>query len=272
MNSNVSDFCLFVPDEIILIIMGFLLEGSIGWEYKDGHGSIESQRAAGVCKQVVNFGLTCKRFYEITHDRLFWKQAAVPSGFALREGLVTPVFIRSLRHARLLFQPQTLYQVWRPGEPNRIILFDGETQTHDVIFCKHVIPPTAAGEIEPTRGFYLDRATKEHASFPGRCYSIFYSVYISIREHGPFRKMNCYTKQSFYTKFLRDLRVSSTQRDNLLKKLRLGKKAIFAIGPDLWFTIKRMDVLQKPRGTIPPKPRAFNRKPPRKWNENDRLV
>ena len=253
--NETGDFQFHLADEIILIIMGFLVAEPILWQHKDGHGSVESQRAAGICKQVGNFGQTCRRFRRIAQDLLLWKHAKVLSGFTQPEtktigsGVLfdpeAPIPVRSLSHAMLLFQPQTLYRVWRPSVNHQITVFDGETQTGDVLFCKHIIPPTAAEGKEPTCEFYQTRASYEHAYFPGRCYSIFYSVYASVNQSGPFHHMNCYSKEKFYTQFMAGLRVDATTRDTLLRQLRLGTPAIFAVAPDLWFTIKRVDLLQR---------------------------
>ena len=252
LSNETGDFVTYVPDEIILIIMGFLVTEPVLWRHRDGHGSVESQRAAGVCKQVGNIGQTCRRFHRIAQDLLFWKHAKILSGFTRPETKTigsdvlfdpeAPVPVRSLSHARLLFQPQTLYRVWRPGVAHQITVFDGETQNGDVLFCKHVIPPTAAEGKEPTREFYQTRASYEHAYFPGRCYFLFYSVYASVTQSGPFHHMNCYSKEKFYTKFVAGLRVDT---DTLLRQLRLGMDAVFVAAPDLWYTVKRVDLLQK---------------------------
>jgi len=257
-SNETGDFEAHLPDEIILIIMGFLIQEPISWKYRDGRGSPETQRAAGICQQIGNFAQTCRRFYRIAQDLLFWKHASVFSGYTapvsrkMGKHIVfdpeAPVPVRSWAHARLLFQPQTLYRVWRPSLKHRITVFDGETQNGDVLFCKHVIPPTAAQENEPTREFYQTRASYEHSYFPGRCYSIFYSVYAGTNASGPFHHMSCFSKEKFHTKFVAKLRVDTATRDTLLRKLRLGMDAVFAVVPDLWFTVKRMDLLQKPRG------------------------
>lgn len=248
-----GDFPLYLPDEIILIIMEFLIQEPITWKYIDGHGSAETQRAGQICKQIGNFAQTCRRFHRISKDLVFWKHANIPSGYIRPMSIGCGVLydpedlirVRSWDHVRLFFQPQTLFRVWRSGVKHLITVFDGETQKGDILFCKHVIPPTATEGKEPTREFYQTRASYEHSYFPGRCYSIFYAVYASTNASGPFRRMNCFSKEKFYTKFVAKLQVDAVTRNDMLRKLRFGMDAVFGVGPDLWFTVKRMDLLQK---------------------------
>ena len=281
-----GDFCLYLPDELIVVIMQFLIAAPVAWKYVDGHGSIESQRATAVCRHIGNFGAVCRRFRRIAQDGLYWHKAMILSGFSNKVAIPVelppgiecnlpagvenvPIPVRSLAHARLLFHPQTILQVFRPGEPKGITLFEGETQPRDIILCKHVIPPTASQENEPTRQFYMIRAFYEHTYFPGRCYRIFYSVYVSTAEHGRYEKMACYTNEKFYKVYLPGLKVTPQTMAYILHQMQLAKPAVFRVlfGKDdsetIWFTVKRMDVLRKPRRKKPqPKP---NRKPPRVW-------
>lgn len=286
-----EDFCHYVPDELIVIIMEFLIAAPVAWKYRDAHGSIESQRATAVCNIIGNFGAVCRRFWRIAQDGLYWRKAFILSGFFDKvaipielppgnrnRGLIiecnlfepptkVPIQVRSLAHARLLFHPQVLFQVFRPGESKKITLFEGEIQPKDIILCKHVIPPTASQENEPTREFYMERAFYEHTYFPGRCYRIFYAVYVSTTEHGQYEKMTTYTNERFYKVYLAGLKVTPRTMAYILHQMQRAQPAVFRVpfGKDeeIWFTVKRMDVLRKPRRKKPePKP---NRKRPRVW-------
>lgn len=265
-----GDFPLYLPDEIILIIFEYVASSPTLWTYVDGHGSPETQAASAVCRNVGNFGATCRRFCSISRDHLLWKHMAIQSGFVEKVSVGAehhsfPILVQTLAHARLLYHPQTYYKVWRPEAPFRLLLSENDTfHPRDIIQCKHVIPPTASEVVAPTEDFYRSRATYEHQYFPARCFVISYATYVSTTRNGSVRRMQCYSNQQFYQKFLHPLKISDSCLDSIFKELREKREAVFSPTPGLWITVRRMDLLQKMRKpkVTPPVPR----KKPTRWH------